>query len=63
MFMLECDSCHAKVFTADAGSPDVQLKCDCCTLDHDHGRNAENSTPCRPITVHLLPGAASLSVM
>lgn len=63
MFMLECQSCHAKAFTADARSPDVQLQCACCPLDHDHGKAAEKSTPCRPLTIHLLPGSASLSVM
>ena len=61
--MLECNACHQKVFTADARYPDMQLKCGCCPVDHDHGKAAENSTPCRPLTVHVLPGAASLKVM
>ena len=62
--MLECNQCHAKAFTLDGKSPDRVLKCECCTVEHDHGRNAsETGEPCRPMTIHVLPGSASLSVM
>ena len=61
--MIECDTCHAKKFTEDGRSPDVQLKCGCCEVEHDHGKAAnESGSPCRPVTIHLLPGSASLAV-
>jgi hypothetical protein len=64
MLMIECKSCSAKVFTEDGRDPDRLLACGCCPVDHHHGKAAdETGTPCRPVTIMVLPGTASLSVM
>ena len=61
--MLECKSCHAKTFVNSGYFPDRDLKCDCCPVDHDHGKAAgETGVVCRGITIHVLPGSASLNV-
>ena len=63
MLMLECNTCHAKTFVNSGYFPDRDLKCDCCPVDHDHGKAAgETGQPCRPLTIHVLPGSASLNV-
>ena len=64
MLMIECNACHEKAYTLDGSHPDLALKCGCCQTEHDHGKHAnETGQPCRPVTVHVLPGSATLSVM
>jgi hypothetical protein len=40
---------------------DAALACppdsSCCKEDHHHGQAANEGTPCRPITITLLPGS------
>jgi hypothetical protein len=64
MFLLLCKQCGAKAFTMTGRNADIQLKCDCCPEDHDHGRVAnETGTPCRPMEICALPGTLQLKVM
>ena len=61
MFLVECNGCRSKAFTADGNRLDASLACECCPEDHDHGENA-NATgePCRPVTIYALPGSVQL---
>lgn len=35
--------------------------CGCCPQDHHHGQAAnESGTPCRPVTITMLPGSADV---
>jgi len=37
--------------------------CECCPQDHHHGQAASaTGTPCRPVTVTMLPGSAEISL-
>jgi hypothetical protein len=64
VLMFECDQCHVKAFSSDGRNPGRVLKCACCPLDHDHDKAAnETDQPCRPLTIHVLPGTAQLKVM
>ena len=64
MLMIECDACHQKAFANDGRHPGMALDCACCPEKHDHDKAAdETGKPCRPITISVLPGSASLSVM
>jgi hypothetical protein len=64
MLMIECQGCHQKAFTADGRDPDRALDCDCCPESHHHGRAAnETGEPCRPISITVLPGSASLQIL
>ena len=39
----------------------MALVCDCCTEEHDHGKNAnETGVACRPVTITIVPGSTSL---
>ena len=41
--------------------PDKAVKCECCTMDHDHGKAANvTGVPCRPVTIEIVPGSQSL---
>lgn len=62
--MIECNQCHQKHFTNDGRNVDRALKCGCCAEEHDHGEAANRTgAPCRPVTITVLPGSATLSVM
>ena len=35
--------------------------CACCPQDHHHGDAANQGTPCRPVTITMLPGGADVA--
>jgi hypothetical protein len=35
--------------------------CVCCPQDHHHGQAAASGTPCRPVTITMLPGGNDLA--
>ena len=38
--------------------------CNCCPQDHHHGDNVSMSgTPCRPVTITLLPASAEIGLV
>jgi hypothetical protein len=63
MLLVMCNSCRAHAFTIDHGYPDRAVECDCCPDSHDHGENAnETGVPCRPVTITVVPGSATLDM-
>jgi len=62
VLQVQCDGCGTQAFTENNADPDAALSCvedsDCCKEDHHHGQNAEaTGTPCRPVTITVLPGS------
>lgn len=65
MIKITADCCGKSVTVAD-GAADVHVAadaagCACCPQDHHHGQAAtETGTPCRPLTITMLPGSVQL---
>ena len=57
MLLLQCNSCKKIAFTERHSDPDPDLDCDCCPEDHHHGLAANAGTPCRPMTITVMPGS------
>ncbi len=65
MLQVQCKSCGTQVFTENNADPDSALVCaegsGCCAVDHHHGQAAnETGTPCRPVTITVLPGSVTM---
>lgn len=65
MFEVQCNSCGTQAFTENRADPDSALVCPegsgCCTEEHHHGQAAnETGTPCRPVTITMLPGSIAM---
>jgi hypothetical protein len=65
MLQVTCQSCGTQAFTEDNADPDAALVCvegsGCCPEDHHHGQAANaTGTPCRPVTITVLPGSVTM---
>jgi hypothetical protein len=67
MLLVECKNCGTQAFTENNADPDSALACvegsGCCAEDHHHGQAAnETGTPCRPVTITVLPGSVKMTM-
>lgn len=67
MHLVQCKNseCTA-VATIDEHDVDVHdaldaAGCACCPQDHHHGRAANEGTPCRPVTITVIPGGNDIA--